>query len=459
MSSMNNYINDMNMDIDSLFKMTDDIRLINEEGAPSPKSNNSKQHSQEQQSEDNKESEDPKKKKRPRKLSPEEEAKRQEMEYERAKRLQVEAVLTAKMVANPPSDVNNQNVMTKLSINNNAPTSSQMIGMRPNDSFTKSAPDLSAKVMAGAQKMMSYSYMASMFTGGKINIIAEFMGIFTFLGSFVGLSNRENMPPIGKFVYKAVIGSHIENYTDPTYKTINSTQLNSIVNAVKSSGDKDALLNIQNQVKSGFTDLGNGLYKFNGNHEAYNIIMGQKDGAAEAFKSTVETRTNPDWFWRVVSYAVQVIVIGVVLYFLYRIVSKYIDSKVNRTKREQYSIMNRVPVNEITIPMLCTLDESTKHYYETMSILDENILTNFIGKILPTPKNIGKLIDKAAVGLLHLSNSTTEALRMKAIPSMLGTFANFLVSVGNLTLATAKTFLAGINNVVSSEKMSSHIPQ
>ena len=109
--------------------------------------------------------------------------------------------------------------------------------------------------------------------------------------------------------------------------------------------------------------------------------------------------------------------------------------------------------------MLCTLDESTKHYYETMSILDENILTNFIGKILPTPKNIGKLIDKAAVGLLHLSNSNTEALRMKAIPSMLGTFANFLVSVGNLTLATAKTFLAGINNVVSSEKMSSHIPQ
>ena len=50
MSSMNNYINDMNMDIDSLFKMTDDIRLINEEESPSPKSNNPKLQSNEQQS-------------------------------------------------------------------------------------------------------------------------------------------------------------------------------------------------------------------------------------------------------------------------------------------------------------------------------------------------------------------------------------------------------------------------
>lgn len=454
MSSMNNYINDMNMDIDSLFKMTDDIRLINEEESPSPKSNNPKLQSNEQQSQ---QSEDPKKKRRPRKLSPEEEAKRQEMEYERAKRLQVEAAMTAKMVANPPSDVNRQNVMTKLSINTNAPTSSQMIGMRPSDSFTKSAPDLSTKVMAGAQKLMSYSYMGSMFTGGKVNLVAEFMGIFTFLGSFVGLSSREDMPPICKFVYKAIIGKHIENYTDSVDRTVTAEGKQKIVDSVIGENNKDKL-------KSAFTDKydtnGNLIgFSFTPDQNVINVISNQPSVTSAVNKNVEIARGNHDWRIQIISYAVQVIVIGVVLYFLYRIVSKYIDSRVNRTKREQYSIINRVPVNEITIPMLCTLDESTKHYYETMSILDENILTNFIGKILPTPKNIGKLIDKAAVGLLHLSNSNTEALRMKAIPSMLGTFANFLVSVGNLTLATAKTFLAGINNVVSSEKMSSHIPQ
>ena len=144
-------------------------------------------------------------------------------------------------------------------------------------------------------------------------------------------------------------------------------------------------------------------------------------------------------------YAIRYIAIAIGIAAVIILIYKYVKSKIEKSKKEEYSQVNDVMVNEITIPMLCEYFEKDALYFKQVEIIDEGLI-DWVKSILPTPTNFLKLINKGISAMVGASESINIALRDKIISPWIGKFGNFMLGIANTVLLAAKGALLGIIN-------------
>lgn len=144
-------------------------------------------------------------------------------------------------------------------------------------------------------------------------------------------------------------------------------------------------------------------------------------------------------------YAIRYIAIAIGIAAVIILIYKYVKSKIEKSKKEEYSQVNDVMVNEITIPMLCEYFEKDALYFKQVEIIDEGLI-DWVKSILPTPTNFLKLINRGISAMVGASESINIALRDKIISPWIGKFGNFMLGIANTVLLAAKGALLGIIN-------------
>lgn len=173
-----------------------------------------------------------------------------------------------------------------------------------------------------------------------------------------------------------------------------------------------------------------------------------KDLGGKSYSQT-DYAASPGWltFANCTQYILGAAAILAVAYVLYR----WFKRKVDKKKRQQLAQARNVNVQEITVPMLCEFNESNAVYYSSIEVLDEG-LTDWVKKILPTPRNLARWLDGGIAVMNGLSRTTEEGLKDGSINGILGAAANILVGIGNLVLITAKSLLLGISALFGGSK-------
>lgn len=130
---------------------------------------------------------------------------------------------------------------------------------------------------------------------------------------------------------------------------------------------------------------------------------------------------------------------------------KNIIKTVKNSKKEEYAQTHQMIREDITDEMLY---KDNKEYYEEIKILDEILekdfdnlsvlnegLFDWIKKILPTPKNLLKLVNKGFIVLVRTARGIEEGLKTGAISPFMAQFYNIVISIGNIILTIVKGIL------------------
>lgn len=130
---------------------------------------------------------------------------------------------------------------------------------------------------------------------------------------------------------------------------------------------------------------------------------------------------------------------------------KNIIKTVKNSKKEEYAQTHQMIREDITDEMLY---KDNKEYYEEIKILDEILekdfdnlsvlnegLFDWIKRILPTPKNLLKLVNKGFIVLVRTARGIEEGLKTGAISPFMAQFYNIVISIGNIILTIVKGIL------------------
>ena len=144
-----------------------------------------------------------------------------------------------------------------------------------------------------------------------------------------------------------------------------------------------------------------------------------------------------------VSQVVGYTIMAVIAYFIVRYIYRWLTKKNETQKKQEYSTVNNVPVNEITTKMLCEYFEDDAKYFREIQLLDEGI-GDWIKNILPTPTNLLKLVNKGALALIGANRAVEVALENGNINALTGRAINVVLAVANLIMVPIKWVLTGI---------------
>lgn len=144
-----------------------------------------------------------------------------------------------------------------------------------------------------------------------------------------------------------------------------------------------------------------------------------------------------------ISQVVGYTIMAVIAYFIVRYIYRWLTKKNETQKKQEYSTVNNVPVNEITTDMLCEYFEDDAKYFREIQLLDEGI-GDWIKNILPTPTNLLKLVNKGALALIGANRAVEVALENGNINALTGRAINVVLAVANLIMVPIKWVLTGI---------------
>ena len=136
------------------------------------------------------------------------------------------------------------------------------------------------------------------------------------------------------------------------------------------------------------------------------------------------------------------------------ILYKYISSKINKKKRDQYATVNNVAQESVSIDMLKESNDYDREYYDEMDLLDEGISLGWLSKYTPTPTNILGIINRGIISTAALAKVTEEGLESKTISPLLAKVCNFFIALGNTILLVAKGIMLGIISVTNGKTSS-----
>ena len=160
-------------------------------------------------------------------------------------------------------------------------------------------------------------------------------------------------------------------------------------------------------------------------------------------------------------------IISLTLAFLPMILTmvKRMNSRNKQVKQQEYAQTHQMVKEDVTDKMLYADDIE---YYNEMKLLDEEIeilnegLFSWIKSILPTPKNLLRLVNRGFLTLARFAKSIEEGLKLNSISPFTAQFYNILLSISNIILTIAKgalLILAGITGTNTRKVEAEHIQQ
>lgn len=144
-------------------------------------------------------------------------------------------------------------------------------------------------------------------------------------------------------------------------------------------------------------------------------------------------------FQKALGYGIVILVIYFIIRFFYNLYKKSVEKK----KKEEYAQANNIPVQEVTIPMLCEYSLDEKEYFTKLDIIDESVFDGMLSKFKSLSPN--KILTNTSNKSFALIKGTSEVinngLKTKTLNPVAAKFGNMIVGATNYLSIPSRGFL------------------